>query len=126
MKEIAAAVDASEEEVLEALQAGGAYRAVSFEAPAGAAGEDAQTLADSVGVTEDGFGRAEQRATLDALLQTVSAREREVLRMRFEHDMTQAEIGAAIGVSQMQISRIIRQALQRLREASEERQPQLA
>jgi len=126
VKEIATTVSASEEEVLEALRAGGAYRAVSFEAPTGGTGEDAATLADSVGVDEHGFDRAEERATLAALLEAVSAREREVLRMRFEDDMTQAEIGAAIGVSQMQISRIIRQALQRLRDASGERQPQLA
>jgi RNA polymerase sigma-B factor len=125
VSEIAAAVSASEEEVLEALQAGGAYRAVSFEAPTGGVGEDAATLADSVGIDEHGFDRAEKRATLATLLETVSARERDVLRMRFEEDMTQAEIGAAIGVSQMQISRIIRQALQRLRDAADERQPQL-
>jgi RNA polymerase sigma-B factor len=126
VKEIADAVDVTQEEVLEALQAGGAYRAISFEAPTGGSGEDAATLADSVGVDEHGFDRAEKRATLDALLEAVSAREREVLRMRFEEDMTQAEIGNAIGVSQMQISRIIRQALQRLRDAADERQPQLA
>ena len=126
VKEIAHAVGAPEEDVLEAMQAGGAYRAVSFEAPAGGAGEDAATLADSVGVDEEGFDRAEERATLDALLEVVTSREREVLRMRFEEDMTQAEIGAAIGVSQMQISRIIRQAVQRLREAADERQPELA
>ncbi|MFP5363350.1 MAG: SigB/SigF/SigG family RNA polymerase sigma factor [Thermoleophilia bacterium] len=126
VKEIAAAVDATEEEVLEALQAGGAYRAVSFEAPAGGAADDAATLAESVGVSESGFDRAEERATLDALLDCVSDREREVLRMRFEQDMTQAEIGAAIGVSQMQISRIIRQALQRLRDAAEAPRRQLA
>ena len=125
VKEIAAAVAVTEEEVLEAMQAGGAYRAVSFEAPTGGSGEDAATLADSVGVDEDGFDRAEERATLEALLEAVSAREREVLRMRFEQDMTQAEIGAVVGVSQMQISRIIRQALQRLRDAADKRQPQL-
>jgi len=126
VKEIAADVGASEEAVLEALQAGGAYRAVSFEAPTGGSGEDAATLADSVGVDESGFDRAEERATLDALLEAVGAREREVLRLRFEQDMTQAEIGAVIGVSQMQISRIIRQALQRLRDAADEREPQPA
>jgi RNA polymerase sigma-B factor len=126
VKEIAVTVNGSEEEVLEALQAGGAYRAVSFEAPTGGTGDDAATLADSVGVDEHGFDRAEERATLAALLEAVSSREREVLRMRFEEDMTQAEIGAAIGVSQMQISRIIRQALQRLRDASDEPQPQPA
>ena len=48
------------------------------------------TLADSVGVDEDGFDRAEERATLEHLLATVTPREREVLRMRFEEDMTQA------------------------------------
>jgi RNA polymerase sigma-B factor len=125
VSEIATMVSASEEEVLEALQAGGAYRAVSFEAPTGGVGEDAATLADSVGIDEHGFDRAEERATLATLLEAVSAREREVLRMRFEEDMTQAEIGTAIGVSQMQISRIIRQALQRLRDAADEHQPQL-
>jgi RNA polymerase sigma-B factor len=123
VKEIAAAVEAPQEDVLEALQAGGAYRAVSFEAPNGGRGEDAATIADSIGVDEQGFDRAEERAVLAALLETISARERDVLRMRFEQDMTQAEIGAAVGVSQMQVSRIIRQALQRLREAAEP-QPQ--
>ena len=120
--EIGEAVDADEEDVLEALQAGGAYRAVSFEAPRGGSGggeEDAATIADSIGVDEDGFDRAEERATLARLLSTVSPREREVLRMRFEEDMTQAEIGAVIGVSQMQVSRVIRQALTRLRAAAD-------
>jgi RNA polymerase sigma-B factor len=112
--EIAAAMAADEESILEALQAAGAYRALSFDASRGA-DEEAPTLAESIGVREDGFDRAEARATLDALLRLVSAREREVLRLRFEQDMTQAEIGAVIGVSQMQVSRIIRRALGRLR-----------
>ena len=76
------------------------------------------TLADSVGVDEDGFERAEDRATLANLLTTITSRERDVLRMRFEEDMTQAEIGEVIGVSQMQVSRVIRQALSRLRAAA--------
>ena len=115
--EIGAAVGADEEAVLEALQAGGAYRAISFDAPRGAEadGTTAATLAESIGVQENGFDRAEDRATLSTLLGTVSAREREVLRMRFEEDMTQAEIGAAIGISQMQVSRILRQTLATLR-----------
>jgi RNA polymerase sigma-B factor len=116
--EVAAALGADEEEVLEALQARGAYRALSFDAPRGS-DEEAPTLADSIGVGEDGFERAEQRATLDALLGLVTPRERDVLRLRFEEDMTQAEIGAIVGVSQMQISRIIRRALELLRAVSE-------
>ena len=118
--EIGEAVGADEEHVLEALQAGGAYRAVSFDAPRGNAGEDeVSTLSDTIGVSEDGFDRAEERATLANLLTTVTPREREVLRMRFEEDMTQAEIGEVIGVSQMQVSRVIRQALMRLRAAAD-------
>jgi RNA polymerase sigma-B factor len=112
--EIAAALGVDEEEVLEALHARGAYRALSFDAPRGA-DEEAPTLADAIGAAEDGFDRAEERATLEALLGLVRPREREVLRLRFEEDMTQAEIGAIIGVSQMQVSRIIRRALERLR-----------
>ena len=50
----------------------------------------------------------------------VSPRAREMLRMRFEEDMTQAEIGAAIGISQMQVSRILRQTIAKLREVADE------
>ena len=118
--EIGQAVGADEEQVLEALQAGGAYRAVSIDAPRGSSpDEEAATLADSVGIDETGFDRAEDRATLQNLLSTITPREREVLRMRFEEDMTQAEIGDIIGVSQMQVSRVIRQALMRLRSAAD-------
>jgi RNA polymerase sigma-B factor len=124
--EIGEAVGAEEEDVLEALQAGGAYRAISIEAPRGGGGggeEDVTTLADSMGAPEEGFERAEERATLARLLTTITPREREVLRMRFEEDMTQAEIGDVIGVSQMQVSRVIRQALARLRAAAAADEP---
>src|SRR5919199_670094 len=95
VSEIAEATGATEEEVLEALEASGAYRATSLETPRG--------------------GEAEDGATLAQLLRAVTPREREVLRLRFEYDLTQAEIGERIGVSQMQVSRIIRQSIARLR-----------
>ena len=117
--EIAGKVDATEEQVLEALEAAGAYRATSFDAPRGSSGEDeGDSLGDSMGSTEEGFGLAEQRATLERLMASVTPREREVLRLRFVEDLTQAEIGARIGVSQMQVSRLIRQSLARLRTAA--------
>jgi RNA polymerase sigma-B factor len=116
--QIAAAVGASAEDVLEALQAGGSYRARSFDA-SGGGDRYAPTVRASLGVEEDGFERAEDRATLQALMELVSPREREVLRLRFVEDMTQAEIGAVIGVSQMQVSRIIRSTLERLRAVAE-------
>ena len=117
---IAQRVGASEEQVLEALEASGAYRATSFDAPRpGGADEAGDSLGDAVGLLDTGFGLAEDRATLDRLMQSIGPREREVLRLRFVEDMTQAEIGEQIGVSQMQISRIIRQSLARLRAAAE-------
>jgi RNA polymerase sigma-B factor len=119
VREIAGAIGADEESVLEALQAGGAYRALSFDAPRGVADDRLATLAESVGVGEQGFDRAEDRATLDRLMSIVTDREREILHMRFTQDMTQAQIGAVIGVSQMQVSRVIRRALHRLRNLAE-------
>ncbi len=117
--EIATAVSSTEEEVLEALEAGAAYRATSLETPRQSDEEGGETIGDAMGTDEPGFVDAEHRATLHRLLHAVGPREREVLRMRFEEDMTQAEIGEVIGVSQMQVSRIIRQALGRLRIAAE-------
>jgi RNA polymerase sigma-B factor len=113
--EIAAAVGIEEEDVLEALEASGAYRATSLSTPRGNDDEAGETLGDTVGRAEEGFGLAEHRATLEQLMRAVTPREREVLRLRFEEDLTQAEIGERIGVSQMQVSRIIRQSIARLR-----------
>jgi RNA polymerase sigma-B factor len=120
--EIAAAVGASDEQVLEALEAAGAYRAASLDGPRGGAAEEdpGESLAETYGSDEEGFDLAEHRATLAPLLASISARERKVLELRFGEDLTQAEIGARVGVSQMQVSRLIRQALARLRAAAEE------
>jgi RNA polymerase sigma-B factor len=114
--EIAAATELPPEQVLEALEAAAAYRATSLDAPRSAQGEDpGDTLGDGIGHDDSGFQRAEERAILEPLLARISARERTVLELRFGSDLTQAEIGERIGVSQMQVSRLIRQALARLR-----------
>lgn len=120
--EIAEAVGVSEERVLDAMEAAAAYHAGSLDAPRGSRQEEdsGETVADSLGTNESGFERAEDRATLEPLLAHVSERERLVLRLRFAEGMTQAEIGAQIGVSQMQVSRLIRQALNRLRAGIED------
>lgn len=113
--EVARAVDASEEQVLEALEAMGAYRAGSLDAPRSSRDEEGETLAEGLGSEDLGFDRAEQRATLEPLMGQIGERERRVLELRFGDDLTQAEIGERVGVSQMQVSRLIRQALARLR-----------
>jgi RNA polymerase sigma-B factor len=116
--EIAHAAAATEKQVLEALQAYGAYRATSLQTPRGTEDEAGDTLGDTVASTEQGFRLVEDRATLAQLLRAVTPREREVLRLRFEENLTQREIGQRIGVSQMQTSRIIRHAIARLHTAA--------
>jgi RNA polymerase sigma-B factor len=116
--EIARAAAATEEQVLEALQAAGARRATSLEKPRAGEDEAGDTLGDTIASAERGFGLAEDRATLAQLLRAVTPREREVLRLRFEDELTQREIGQRIGVSQMQTSRIIRHSIARLRTAA--------
>ena len=120
--EIATAVHAGEEQVLDALQAASAYRVGSLDAPRVGAGEETrpETLGETIGAEEPGFARAEERATLEPALAFINERERQVLTLRFNEDLTQAEIGERIGVSQMQVSRLIRQALNRLREGLRE------
>jgi RNA polymerase sigma-B factor len=114
VSELAAEVGRSEEDVLDALQARTARGALSLHATVGGPDEEAE-LQDTVGASDEGYARAETRALLDSLLNGLTPRSRTVVRLRFEEDLTQAEIGALLGVSQMQISRIIRQALGRLR-----------
>ena len=109
--ELCGKVDASVEDVLDALQSAQAHRTRSFDEPAG---EDS-TLAESLGAADPELGRAEIRVLLDDAFDVLSERDREILRLRFEEDMTQTEISDRIGVSQMQVSRLIRQALARLR-----------
>lgn len=120
--DIAEELDVEVEDVLEAMQAASAYRSTSLQAPRGPDDEGSgATLGDSIGRAEEGFHRAEQRAVLSDLLRGLTLRERTVVLLRFEHDLTQAEIGERIGVSQMQVSRILRTSLARLHEIARTR-----
>ena len=108
------------EQVLEAREAAGAYRAVSLDRPRDDEDEEGE-LADAFGIEDHGFELAEDAATVQRLMRVLSDREREVLRLRFEEDLTQSEIGDTVGVSQMHVSRLIRQSIARLRTEAEER-----
>ena len=111
VQEIADVIKAPFEEVLATIQSQDARRTRSLDEPTG---EDV-TLADSIGAGDPELGRAEMRVLLDDAFGVLSVRDREVLRLRFGEDLTQTEISKRVGVSQMQVSRIIRQALVRLR-----------
>jgi RNA polymerase sigma-B factor len=117
--EIAEEVGTTTERVLEAREAAGAYRAVSLDRPRDDA-DEGEGMAEVFGIEDPGFGLAEDAATVERLMTVLGDREREVLRLRFVEDLTQSEIGARVGVSQMHVSRLIRQAIARLRAAAEE------
>jgi RNA polymerase sigma-B factor len=122
--EIAAEVGVTDVEVLEALEARMCRDALSLQAPTGGMGEQT-ALEDMLGSGDDGYEQAEMRVFLDDLMTGLPRRTRELLRLRFEEDMTQAEIGERFGVSQMQISRIIRQAIAQLREIADQHEQML-
>lgn len=111
VSELAAVVEAPFEEVLATIESVGARRTRSLDEQTG---ED-MTLADQLGDVDPDLARAEMRVMIGDALDVLSDRDRVVLHMRFAQDLTQAEIAARIGLSQMQISRIIRQSIARLR-----------
>jgi RNA polymerase sigma-B factor len=114
-REVAAESGFSVEDVLEALEAGTAFDSMSLDAPLsrGERGGTA-TYADSVGEVDPRLELIEYRSVVAATLRAMPKREREVLALRFAEDMTQSEIAARVGVSQMHVSRLIRRALARL------------
>jgi RNA polymerase sigma-B factor len=116
--ELAEATGASVEEVLEAMEAAGAFDTISLET-ARSGDEESATYADVVGVTEAGYERVEYQAAIGPTIAALPARDRLILRLRFEKDMTQSEIADRLGISQMHVSRIIRRSLNRLRTVAE-------
>jgi RNA polymerase sigma-B factor len=121
--EIAEVADLTEAEVLESFEATVARRTVSLDQPSAASdpGEDT-TIADRVGVEEPGYELVDDRDAIEAGAGVLDDTEREVLRLRFEEDLTQSKIAERVGYSQMHVSRILRRALAKLRQIAEERE----
>jgi RNA polymerase sigma-B factor len=114
-RDVADAIGEPVENVLEAMEAATAYEATSLDAPRPGAGDDDDwSLGDSISAEERGYELVEIGEVLQGTLVALPARERLILRLRFEEDLTQAEIAEAIGVSQMHVSRLLRRSLDRL------------
>jgi RNA polymerase sigma-B factor len=107
------------EDVLEGLETAAAHHSVSLDAPHDDGEGGSGTLGDTFGEDEDGFELVDASVTIAAAARSLSARERRVLMLRFVEDRTQTQIAELIGVSQMQVSRILRGALEKLRELTE-------
>ncbi len=114
--DLAEQLSLSRGEVDDALGALTAFDAVSLDGPAFGRDEpDTQARSETIGSIDQHFELAENRITLNAELDKLPSRDRRVLQMRFVEDRTQSEIAARVGVSQMQVSRILRRTLERLR-----------
>jgi RNA polymerase sigma-B factor len=117
--ELADHLDVGVEELLEARDAAGANRMSSLDAPVSSDDDEGASLADVLGSVDDSLDEVERVLTVDSALAMLGEREREILRLRFQEELTQAAIGERVGLSQMHVSRLIRQSLETLREAAQ-------
>ncbi|MBV8986427.1 MAG: RNA polymerase sigma factor SigF [Acidimicrobiia bacterium] len=117
--EIAERAGASEEEVLEAMEAGRAYRFASLDAPA-AGDDDNQSMASQLGEDDPLLAGIEHRVALSPLIAELPKREQIILHLRFFEGLTQSEIAGRLGISQMHVSRLLARSLAKLRGSAEE------
>ncbi|MFC9241561.1 SigB/SigF/SigG family RNA polymerase sigma factor [Streptomyces decoyicus] len=117
VKELAEHLQLPEEEVIEGIVAGNGYTAVSLNAPCDSdtAQSGGLSFADVLGGTDSATERVEDRCALAALLRLLSDRDRLIVQLRFGQEMTQAQIGAVLGVSQMHVSRLLARIIKQLR-----------
>jgi RNA polymerase sigma-B factor len=106
--------------VLDGLQTNEAYDTVSLDAPRNTE-EETESRIEALGGQDDRLDLVDDQATVFAAAQHLPERERRILYLRFGEDLTQAEIAQRIGVSQMQVSRLLRKSVQRLRDLTQER-----
>ncbi|MFJ1896353.1 RNA polymerase sigma factor SigF [Streptomyces sp. NPDC088115] len=117
VKELAELLDLPEEEIIEGLVAANGYSAGSLDSPSAEtdAGSDQRSFAEMIGEADPGMETVENLHTLAPLLEQLDERERSIVRMRFGQEMTQSQIGAELGVSQMHVSRLLARIVKQLR-----------
>ncbi len=115
------------ENVLEAREAFRALHSDSLDRPRRARDDDdAASLLDTLGDADLEIGRAHDRAALAAVLDTLDERDRTIIHLYYQDELTQAEIGRRLGYSQMHVSRLLRQAVERLRLAAWQQEEKVA
>ena len=118
VREVAKALGCSVEEVLEAQEAAASYEAASLNAPTSREDEEAAELVDLLGGEDEAYELVDSRDAIASTWRALPEIDRNVLELRFMHDLTQREIGEQIGYSQMHVSRLLRRALKRLETAA--------
>jgi RNA polymerase sigma-B factor len=119
--ELAQYLEVSQEEVLEGLQTAEAYGAISLDAPVAGDDEGTPSRLEAIGDEDERLERVHRQATIFAAAKCLPERERRILFLRFGEDLTQSEIADRVGVSQMQVSRLLRRSLRRLRDLTDDR-----
>lgn len=114
--ELATATGVSEEEVVEALESGRAYSSVSIFAGGATDDDESLELLDCLGTEEEAYEIFERRRVLAPAMGRLDPRERLILHLRFFEGMTQTQVAARIGISQMHVSRLIRKSIENLRQ----------
>jgi RNA polymerase sigma-B factor len=118
VREVAGHLGCSVEQVLEAQEAAASYEAASLDAPATRDDGESAALVDLLGEDDSSYELVEDREAIASTWLDLPEVERQVLELRFMHDLTQREIGERIGYSQMHVSRLLRRALSRLESAA--------
>jgi RNA polymerase sigma-B factor len=115
VREVAERMGLSAEQVLESRAVRRAYSPDSLDAPPTASDDDSPRGWDTLhGCEEEGYSRVEARVLVDRAIRALPEREREIIRLRFDAELSQAEIGTKLGISQMHVSRLLRRSLERV------------
>jgi RNA polymerase sigma-B factor len=126
VQEIAEYLELRTDEVLASLQVGQAYSTLSLDAPRRTTDDDQEPYGDSLGAEDERFELVEADVVVTEALRQLPLRERRILQLRFVEDMTQSEIAEKVGLSQMQISRLLRRSLEQLRKIADAEPPELS
>jgi RNA polymerase sigma-B factor len=118
-REIAEQIGVSPEEVMEGLESANAYSTLSLDA-GDSSGEGGPSMLDAIGSEDVNLEHVEIRESIKPLLERLPSREKQILLLRFFRGMTQSQIAAEIGVSQMHVSRLLTRTLEQLRESLHE------
>jgi RNA polymerase sigma-B factor len=115
-KELAELMNLPEQEVVDAMVAANGYTSASLDAAVSGAEEGENVLADFIGTDDTGMELVEDLHSLAPLLAQLDERDRRIIHMRFVEELTQAQIGERLGISQMHVSRLLNRLLTRLRQ----------
>ena len=124
VKELAGKIGVAEEEIIEGLESSNAYSTLSLDAP-DSSDDSALSMIDVIGGDDEALEHVENRETIKPLLEELDPREKHILTLRFFRGMTQSQIAAEVGISQMHVSRLLARTLEKLRKSLSESDAQL-